>query len=358
MKSLNAKHIIFKSLTTTLCCLMLSLGTQYLEAQDIYAVGKIKTDTVHVGQPFDYELNIRVPSSYNIDLNIFNDTLSKNIDIIEKSEVVKTPFKDSDDMLLSQTLKLSVFDTGNVVIPKVSIPYSKSERDSILLSLSTNFTEIYVAPTPIDTTQTFRAIKTPIKQYFSLEEGIQYTGIIIVIAAVVLGIIFLIKKIRRKPTEENKEDIKPTIPAIITAREKLQTLKLNNLWQQGKFKEYYTELTDIVREYLKGQFSINAAEMTSEEILQEVGTLKLEERTFDKLRNTLHISDFVKFAKAIPTNDENEISFNNIKDFIEDSYSHYQEVEKQKAEQEKLDKLIKKEQPTEDTENQKTEDTI
>ncbi len=218
MKSLKVRNIIFKSLKASICCLVLSLAPQHIEAQDIYAVGKVKTDTVHVGQPFDYELNIRVPSSYDIDLNIFNDTLSKNIDILEKSEVVKTPFKDNGDMLFTQTLKLSVFDTGNVVIPKVLIPYSKSERDSILLSLSTNYTEIYVAPTAIDTTQSFRAIKAPIKQYISIEEGLTYGGILI-LTAIVLTVIYFIGRRNNKPVKDAVEKAAPSVHAIITARD-------------------------------------------------------------------------------------------------------------------------------------------
>ena len=162
-----------------------------------------------------------------------------------------------------------------------------------------------------------------------------------------LGLIILLiirLSSRKNKVETEVEEKKPLIPAIITAREKMGLLKEKNLWQEGKVKEYYTDLTDIAREYLEGQFSIDAVEMTSDEILEEVKAIRLEDRTLGKLRETLTMADLVKFAKAFPTPSDNETSFSNVNAFIEESYEFFQAEEKRKAEEEKTKKLIKTEE--------------
>ena len=131
-------------------------------------------------------------------------------------------------------------------------------------------------------------------------------------------------------------------------------LKEANLWQSGRYKDYYTNLTDIAREYLEGQFDIDAIEMTSEEILDEVKKIRLENNIYNKLQDTLLIADLVKFAKATPNSSENENAFNNINSFIEESYVFHQEAEKKKAEEAKVKKYDFEE---DNNKNQETEET-
>ena len=156
----------------------------------------------------------------------------------------------------------------------------------------------------------------------------------------------------RKKTNIEEEEVKPQIPAIITAREKMAQLKESNLWQSGKYKDYYTDLTGIAREYLEGQFNIDAIEMTSDEILDEVRKIQLDNLIFSKLQNTLITSDLVKFAKATPSPAENENAFKDINSFIEESFVFHQEQEKKKAEEAKAKKY-----DFEEDKNQEMEET-
>jgi hypothetical protein len=213
-----------------------------------------------------------------------------------------------------------------------------------------------ISPTinPVNPLQmAFKPIKSPIKQNITFEETIPYAGGAIILAGLILLAIYLIKKLRKKERIE-EEEVKPQIPAIITARERLSQLKESNLWQSGQSKEYYTDLTDIAREYLEGQFNIDAVEMTSDEILTEVRKLQLDNSVFSKLQDTLTTADLVKFAKANPSPSQNEAAFNNINSFVEDSYVFYQETEKKKAEEAKAKKF---DFEKETTENQEMEET-
>ena len=324
---------------------------KYCHSQDVIVDGKITTDTILTGHPFDYSLDIRMPKGYIINWNELKDTLNKSVEVISRSEIKEQPIDNSSDILLTQHLTLASFDTGYVEIPSIGIKYYKSAKDTNVYTSYTDYMYIYVEPAAIDTTMAYRPIKMPIKQNITFEETAPFVGGGIILAGLVLLIIYIVRRLRKK-TNIEEEEVKPQIPAIITAREKMAQLKESNLWQSGKYKDYYTDLTGIAREYLEGQFNIDAIEMTSDEILDEVRKIQLDNIIFSKLQNTLITSDLVKFAKAIPSPAENENAFKDINSFIEESFVFHQEQEKKKAEEAKAKKY-----DFEEDKNQEMEET-
>ncbi|MBQ8759952.1 MAG: hypothetical protein IJZ06_00840 [Bacteroidales bacterium] len=321
-------------------------------AQNVIASGTIDRDSISAGQPFNFKLEVKSPDSYIIDWNGIKDSIN-NIEIIKKGEVTRTPINNSNDVILSQDLIMTTFDTGYIEIPSIGIKYSKSADDTTKFTCFTDYKDIYVKGVSVDTTVAYKPIKMPIKQSLTVEETIPYFGGVIVLAGLILLITYLIKRSKKKDRIE-EEETKPSIPAIVTAREKLLSLKESNLWQSGKSKEYYTDLTDIAREYLEGQFNIEAIEMTSDEILEEVRRLNLSDNIYRKLQETLVTADLVKFAKANPDSSQNEMAFNDINTFVEESYIFHQELEKQKEEEAKAKKYKFEEQASENQEMEET----
>ena len=117
----------------------------------------------------------------------------------------------------------------------------------------------------------------------------------------------MIDKYCRK-NEENNLQAEPKIPPYEKAIQATNMLKEEKLWQGGQDKQYYTRLTDILREYLDGRFSINAMEMTSTEILDALRRNN-ETRVVERhMKEILNVADFVKFAKMRPLADDNEAS--------------------------------------------------
>lgn len=335
------------------CAIAMIISNEHCFAQNIYANGNIDRDSIFAGQPFNYKIDIKMPKDYVIEWTTTKDTLNKSIEVIKRSEITNTPISNGD-MIFSQTLTLTSFDTGYVEIPPIGIKYSKSIDDTTKNNCFTEYMYIYVEPISIDTTMAYRPIKMPIKQGITFIEASTFAGGVIILAGLILLAIYLIKRSKNKDIIDKKKYI-PEIPAIVTARERLSQLKEANLWQSGKSKEYYTDLTDIAREYLEGQFNIDAIEMTSDEILEEVKKLQIDKLILSKLEHTLTTADLVKFAKANPSPTENETAFCDINSFVEESYIFHQEMEKKKAEEAKAKKndIIK-----EVSENQEMEETL
>ena len=172
----------------------------------------------------------------------------------------------------------------------------------------------------VDTTLAIKDIKEPFEVNYTLVDWIKdnpYTvyGTLAGILLILL-IVYLVKRFYKNKPKENIEKVIPKIPAHIIAFEKLEKLKNENLWQEGKTKRYHITLSEIIREYVENRFNIMALEQTTDEILYGFRNVAIDEESKSKLKQVLILSDLVKFAKEQALPNENELSLNNCHDFI------------------------------------------
>ena len=106
------------------------------------------------------------------------------------------------------------------------------------------------------------------------------------------------------------------LPAHVRAAKELDKLKSEKIWQQGREKEFYSKLTDILRRYIYEREGINAMEMTSGEILNNIRQISDVDSIYDNLKQILSTADLVKFAKYKPYPDENDLSMVNAYFFV------------------------------------------
>ncbi|MDE6308537.1 MAG: hypothetical protein K2L79_07040, partial [Bacteroidales bacterium] len=97
----------------------------------------------------------------------------------------------------------------------------------------------------------------------------------------------------------------------------LKALKNKELWQHNRVKEYYTELTDILRVFLADEYHIAAVEMTSDECIENLRR-QYPDRKDDihRLETVFRTADLVKFAKSEPQPSEHEDCFRLIWQFV------------------------------------------
>jgi hypothetical protein len=107
-------------------------------------------------------------------------------------------------------------------------------------------------------------------------------------------------------------------PAHLIAYEQLERLREKNLIKGGKIKEFYSEISDIIRHYLENRFLLKAPEMTTEEFLLKVREsfpLSLSHKSL--LRDFLSRCDLVKFAKYLPQEKDSDEAFEAAKNFVD-----------------------------------------
>ena len=100
-------------------------------------------------------------------------------------------------------------------------------------------------------------------------------------------------------------------------------------------KDFYIELSDIIRRYIEGRYYITALEETSSEILHDIKEQDLYQNLYNNLKELLELSDFVKFAKYIPTEKENQNAPENAKQFINETKIEFK-IEEEETEKEKV----------------------
>ena len=111
-------------------------------------------------------------------------------------------------------------------------------------------------------------------------------------------------------------------PAHEIAYERLKALVKNNLVETGRIKEFYEQISSILRHYIEHRFDLRAPERTTEEFLAELQyTDVLSEPDKESLEEFLNHCDLVKFAKHRPTTEQIQQTFDLVKEFIEKTKS-------------------------------------
>ncbi len=132
--------------------------------------------------------------------------------------------------------------------------------------------------------------------------------------------------------QQNQEVVEKVVvveqPAHVVALKKLGDLEDKELWQKGMIKEYQSELTYTIREYLEKRYGINALESTTSEINKALGEVDFDQQHTQKLNNILQIADLVKFAKAKPSESIHSEFMQQAKDFVNQTKLVQRQIEK------------------------------
>ena len=313
-----------------------------LKAQDVEVEGKVESTDVQVGKPFTLNLSLKVPYGWFVEWNDFTtDTLSEQLDIIKRSDVERTADADSN-VIVKQQLTLMTFDTGQVQVPPIALKYARSFDDANRLKAYTDPIDLYSTTIAVDTTLAYKPIVEPITAPVQMKEVFPWILAVLLLALAVFGIWYWRRHRKTKVDADGNIVRGPVIPPYDKAVGDLENLRQQKLWQSGKVKEYYSSLTDIAREYIEGQFGVNAVEMTTDDILEEIKPLHFSQETYDKLKGTMEVADLVKFAKYSSSNLESENAMNSMTEFVNESYEQYKQ---RKAEEEaKLAEIKKQKQ--------------
>jgi hypothetical protein len=86
---------------------------------------------------------------------------------------------------------------------------------------------------------------------------------------------------------------------------KLDKYRGNKLWVPEKQKEFYSGVTDTLREYMAERYGIAAMEMTTSEIFKDMKQTDAPSDLLDELKDLFERADFVKFAKFTASDDDN-----------------------------------------------------
>ena len=283
--------------------LLVLLFSSAVFAQQKQVVTSIDTIKNKIGAEFKLTLKTTVDTSAKV---VFPKL--KNIGALEviRSYPIDT-IKKNDRYELIKKYGLTQFDSGRYTIPSIKILINKKPflSDSLLVD---------VANVKVDTLQ---QKMYDIKDIVSVENTTgnwwKYLLALVIILGIVALVYIYIKKHQKKKIEE--EIFKTPIEKATSL---LNNLEKKELWQKGEIKAYYSELTDIARNYIEEAIEIPAMESTTSELILGLRAasvkkkMTLSQETIENLERVLKQADLVKFAKSKPldfeiTEDRNKI---------------------------------------------------
>jgi hypothetical protein len=168
----------------------------------------------------------------------------------------------------------------------------------------------------VDTTKGFKGIKGIIYVKSTWKD---YIGAIAGGAIFLALLIFVIYYFLRNKKVAPPKPQGPPETLQERALRMLNELDAKQLWQKKQVKQYYIELTDIVRGYIEERFSTPALELTTDELLYKAQLHKELQPYHGLLSTILHTADLAKFAKAEPLPQEHTDAMEKAKQFIEKS---------------------------------------
>ncbi len=315
---LETKYI--KLIRTTILLFTLLCFSFASSAQEIKATATLDSNTIKIGQQVKLKLSIQYKADNGKHIKIqwpdIADTLRKEVEVVGQSKL-DTLIPDKNNpvkFIQSKTLYITSFDSGYWAIPPIKFMVNDDTTGI--------FTEpllLHVGGMAVDTTIAIKDIKPPFDQPYSFLDWLKDNMYVVwgtaIAILVTLLIIYLVRRFKKVKPELIMVEA-PKIPAHVIAYEKLEKLKNEKLWQEGKLKLHYSSLTDIVREYIENRFKIQAMEQTTDEILYGFRNVAIDEESKTKLKQVLILSDLVKFAKEQPTPTENELCLGNSYDFV------------------------------------------
>ena len=262
-------------------------------AQNPVVNSQVETSSIRIGEQF--QIKISVNGTENV---ILPKMVLKGLEIIDSAKV------DTINNMLIQKYILTGFDSGAFYIPQqqVFVRNQAYFTDSLLINVATvEIDTIKIKKYPIKSIKSEPYVFDDFKMYIYL----------LLAALAIIGFWIYYFVIRKRKVQEEKPLYK-MLPPFEEAIYKLNELDSKLLWQNNHVKEYYSELTEIVRNYIERELQVPALEKTTDEIIemlrdfQNANTINTSKETIKKLKELLQEADLVKFAKSKPMSIEIE----------------------------------------------------
>jgi hypothetical protein len=293
---------------TAIFFILLFFSGKLLLAQNADAEAVLMKREIKIGEQVELKLAVRYQEGTKKSIVTWpdlQDTLTRGIDIV-KLDSIHTILANRASVLYEQSrsIYITAFDSGMYVIPAQKFIVDNEEVETLPQLL-------HVVSIAVDTTKPIRDIKDiydvpPPPPLVEENQPIPWwwwaTGGVILLGIVAL-IYFLTRKNKNLPVLPSfSKQLHPHEKVL----EQLAELGRRKPWMHGELKEYHMALTEILRSWVVERYRIHAKEMTTGEIIFTLKGLRADPTALMYLEKVLRTSDMVKFAKAVPANEENE----------------------------------------------------
>jgi hypothetical protein len=265
---------------------------------------------IYIGDLINYAITIEYDSTYEL----IPPPLGANLgafDVKDYQSDLLTRL-DGGRVQSKSIFVLSTFTTGDYIIPPIPVIFNLPDGTrKAVLSEGIPIKVLSILGNAGDSVD-IKPLKAPYAFKRDLTRYYIWGGAGLV--ALILALVLIWRWLREKRAGTEPVDLRP---AWEIAFERLAVLKEKNLPQRALFKQFYVELTEIIRSYYERMYSLNVLDMTTGEFLAVFGDLELPDGLYDRTEAFLKHADLVKFAKLIPEPENVERDFDEVHAAIE-----------------------------------------
>ena len=279
-------------------------------------------DTILIGDQLTLKFKTTLAKGEKFIFPSPSNPVTQGVELVA-APVTDTLSKGEGIFQLESRVVITSFDSGSYILPAF-VAY-KIKSDGTTDTLSFEGGSLVVNTIQIDTTS-YKPfdVKGQMNYPYTLKEALPWAGLLLILLLAIVLIRRVVKNLREKKNIFGKPIV--IDPPHIVALRKLEKLRGEKLWMNNQ-KEFFTTLTDTLREYIEVRYSLQAMEQTSNEILRDLSNKKIDKEVFKELSELFNLSDLVKFAKYSAQEHECENSLPAAIRFVNSTYMQQLEQE-------------------------------
>lgn len=286
-----------RTLHTITATLMLLLSTLMASAQAKTEVSaRVDRDSILIGEPIELVLEADIPE--NAPIRFFPIDTIPHFEFLEMGMIDTS--NTSEGTFLRRVMRITSFDSGHWVIPSLSIGEG----------IRTDSIPVDVGYSDFDRNQDYHDVKD-ILEVSPEEKERPWWWYLVGVGLMVLLVAFIYFLKKKKPVVEAAQ---APVDAYREAMGELSALETAPMER----KLFYTRMVDIFRLYVYRKKGVASLQKTTDDLVIRIRELGMPKTDFDSLSQALRLSDYVKFAKYVPSEADDRSAFEAIKKAIED----------------------------------------
>jgi len=277
---------------TALWVVMASLSMLEAQSGQINIQSEVDKSTITIGELIQYKVKV----THTPELEVHWPSLGSNLGAFEiRDYKLFEPVEENGQLSSVIRYTISTFDTGSFVIPPLIIDYA-SKNDSARQQIQSEPLLIYIKSLNPSQDGDIRGLKNQSEVSRDFRTIILIASLVLLLFILaVVGFIYYRKK--KQGISFLEKPAPPPLPPHVIALQKLDELKKKQIYIAGESKAYFSELSEIMREYIAGRFAVITLEVSTFELLQELKNKQPNLKEVSSIESVLSTCDLAKFAK-------------------------------------------------------------
>ena len=262
----------------------------------------IDSTRIYIGEQTGITLQVSADAGKTIELPHY-DSLAQIVPGVEVVNMLPTDtdrINDGKRIVLTRKYIVTSFDSALYYLPPMKVNVDGKEYESKNLAL-----KVYTFDVDTLHTDSICPSKAELAPPFTWDDWKPVLWLSLLLILLLAALVYMAIRLAKNKPILRRINLRQRIAPHKLAMQKIEQIREDKLVQSEDSKEYYTQLTEALRQYISERFGFNAMEMTSTEIIEHLERDN-DREALAELNQLFQTADLVKFAKYTTLINEND----------------------------------------------------